>query len=435
MAKTIHRPILSILTTLMISSVSYADSGAFSTLTYNVAGLPELISSAESNREAATEIISCYVKEFDVVNVQEDFNYHAALYDSCDDHPYRSSTSGGAGIGSGLNTLSRYPYSDWDRVRWHHCNGVDCLTPKGFTMARTRLAKGVYVDIYNLHTQAQIESADLKNRRKNITQLIDYINKNSSGNAVIIMGDTNTRYTRSGDNPRALLNSGFTDAWINLIRGGNVPNVDDANALVCDPKVTDYNCEIVDKIFYRSNRYVNLSATLYNIRDDDRTNNGLLLSDHPPIETDFSYSTTNGLQMSDYWGGDYGTAYNDVNQLPLHPLTHSVVLRAGKRVDQLAITLQSGQKFTHGGAGGTTHSLTLRPDEHLTSLKVCKDEYHGKTRIFYARFLTSRHRSISGGTETSDCKTFHATNGWQIVGFHGRSGDELDKVGVIYAPY
>ena len=29
-------------------------------------------------------------------------------------------------MGSGLNTLSRFPYDDWARVKWNDCNGVDC---------------------------------------------------------------------------------------------------------------------------------------------------------------------------------------------------------------------------------------------------------------------------------------------------------------------
>ena len=41
---------------------------------------------------------------------------------------------------------------------------------------------------------------------------------------------------------------------------------------------------------------------------------------------------------------------------------------------------------------------------------------------------------LSGGSTTSSCTTFNAPAGWQIVGFHGRAGSELDKVGVVYAP-
>lgn len=54
--------------------------------------------------------------------------------------------------------MSRFPFDDLARVRWSACNGVDYLTPNGCTMARTRLVEGVYVDIYNLHAQAQVET-------------------------------------------------------------------------------------------------------------------------------------------------------------------------------------------------------------------------------------------------------------------------------------
>jgi hypothetical protein len=140
--------------TSVVGSALAAPSGTFSTFAYNVGGLPQVLSSAQGDRAAATALISCYVRQFDFVNVQEDFNYHAALYDSCDDHPYRSPTSGGAVFGSGLNSLSRFPYVDWDRIKWNDCNGVDCLTPKGFTVARTRLAEAS-TSISTTSTQAR----------------------------------------------------------------------------------------------------------------------------------------------------------------------------------------------------------------------------------------------------------------------------------------
>src|SRR6266545_158409 len=118
----------------------------FTTLTYNVAGLLEPFSGSEP--AVNTPIISCLIRGYDVVVVQEDFNYHAKLYDTCDDHPYRSPTSGGMGIGSGVNMLSDIPFTDWTRVAWDDCDGTDCLTPKGFAMARVRLAENVQVDLY-----------------------------------------------------------------------------------------------------------------------------------------------------------------------------------------------------------------------------------------------------------------------------------------------
>ncbi|NNN31916.1 endonuclease, partial [Streptomyces sp. S3(2020)] len=84
-------------------SAAAADSGTFSVLSYNVAGLPEAISSAPTPRESSTTTIGQRIAPYDIVHAQEDFNYHAYLYAADTAHPYRTATSGGAGIGSGLN--------------------------------------------------------------------------------------------------------------------------------------------------------------------------------------------------------------------------------------------------------------------------------------------------------------------------------------------
>ncbi|MCK9904876.1 hypothetical protein MXD63_33205 [Frankia sp. Cpl3] len=130
--------------------------GSFSVLTYNIAGLPEALSDAPTPRAESTTAIGQRLAPYDVVQVQEDFNYHANLYAS-DTHPYRTPTSGGVPFGGGLNTLSDFSYSDLARVAWNNCStfdSADCLTPKGFTLKRIRLGEGIYVDFYNLHADA-----------------------------------------------------------------------------------------------------------------------------------------------------------------------------------------------------------------------------------------------------------------------------------------
>ncbi|MGD9171336.1 MAG: jacalin-like lectin [Candidatus Thiodiazotropha sp.] len=425
-------PIFSLLGLIILSPMC-AYSASFSTLTYNIAGLLELFSSAETDRQSATEQISCYVNEFDIVNVQEDFNYHAYLYDTCNQHYYRSPTTGGMGIGSGLNTMSYYPFDgdDMIRIAWDDCNGVDCLTPKGFTLARVRLAEGVYVDIYNLHTQAQVDDADLEARRANILQLLDYIEENSADNAVIVMGDTNTRYTREGDNILQLLEAGFSDVWIELIRGGDVP-VKGSDALVCDPKMTDYACEIVDKVLYRNNDFITLIPSHYEVRQDDVNEDGLKLSDHPPVAVNWAYATNSEILMSDAYGGTGGIGFNDVNQVTGSAKVSAISMRAGSRIDQLALSFDDGRAFSHGGNGGSQYSLSLEEGEYLTSLDLCTGEKNGSTRVFYASFKTSLDRTLSGGATTDNCAQIEAPEGWQIKGFHGRAEDEVDNVGVIY---
>ncbi|MDX3798036.1 exonuclease/endonuclease/phosphatase family protein, partial [Streptomyces sp. SAS_272] len=242
------------LTAAAPSAAAADDSGSFSVLSYNVAGLPAIISSASTPRDTSTTAIGQRIAPYDIVHAQEDFNYHAYLYAADTAHAYRTPTSGGAAIGSGLNTLSKLPYDedDFERVRWNTCTygSGDCLTPKGFTFIRERLAEGVYVDFYNLHTNAGTNDDDLAARAANLAQLSGFIATHSAGNAVVVMGDTNTRYTRSGDTiAEFAAANGLTDAWVQLIRGGTPP-AKGTDALVCDqtgPTVPN-TCEVVDKV-------------------------------------------------------------------------------------------------------------------------------------------------------------------------------------------
>ncbi|MFJ3306416.1 jacalin-like lectin [Streptomyces sp. NPDC086549] len=415
-----------------------AGSGTFSVLTYNVAGLPEALSSAPTPRDTSTTEIGRRIAPYDIVNVQEDFNYHAYLY-STDTHPYRTATSGGAGIGSGLNTVSNYAWDgdDFERVGWNSCqlDSGDCLTPKGFTFMRERLAEGVYVDFYNLHTNAGTNDGDLASRADNLNQLTSFIQSHSAGNAVVVMGDTNTRYTRTGDTIAEFgAANGLTDAWVQLIRGGTPP-AKGSDALVCDQTgaTVPNTCEVVDKVLYRSSKLVTLNATSYNNEHAKfLTSDGLMLSDHDPITVGFSWSQNPDFQLSDQFGGPHGDYYQDIDKVAAGARATTIALRSGSRVDQVGITLSDGTTLTHGGTGGTASSLTLGSGEYVTSAYLCEGVKDSHTRIFYAKFTTNLGHTLAGGTTTSDCVTRTAPSGWQIAGFHGRSGDELDKVGFIY---
>lgn len=407
-------------------------SGSFTTLTYNIAGLLEPISSSKPSLH--TPVISCLIRDYDIVQVQEDFNYHAALYDTCDNHMYRSSTSGGMGIGSGLNQLSNFPYMDWERVTWSNRSGSDALTPKGFTMARTRIAEGVYIDFYNLHAQSETTDTALANSRSDVLQLVAYIEANSAGNAVIVMGDWNIRYTREGQNIRELLNRGFTDVWIQLMRNGNVPEFS-TTALTSCGTPTSGDCEVVDKVLYRNSKYITLTPTEYLMENEKFVyTDGSNLSDHWPLKVSWNFTTAPDIRMSDQFGGPHGTPYNDVASLPENPVVSVLAIRTGSRVDNIGVTLSSGNSFSHGGTGGTLKKLSLASDEYLSSVKLCSGVYNGHTRIYYTKFATNKGRTLAGGSTTGSSVTYTAPDGWQIVGFHGRSGSAVDRIGVIYAP-
>ncbi|KAH7469235.1 hypothetical protein PRIC2_013677 [Phytophthora ramorum] len=196
------------------------------------------------------------IGDWDIVNVQEDFNYHAKLY-SENKHEYRTSTSGGVPFGSGLNTLSHLPFTNitnLERIKWDECSNfdnADCMTPKGFTMVEIQLADGVTIDVYNLHTDAGVTDADQKARASNLAQVSDFITANSADNAVIVMGDTNTRYTRELDTIREFIEGQkLTDGWVQSIRNGAPPEKG-SEAIKCETATMTNDCEVVDKIMFR----------------------------------------------------------------------------------------------------------------------------------------------------------------------------------------
>ncbi|KAL1946645.1 hypothetical protein VTO73DRAFT_14749 [Trametes versicolor] len=419
-----------------------AASGTFNVLSMNVAGLPEILNSngesgdKTSNTMVIGQDMSAY--SYSLIHVQEDFNYHATLY-AYDTHPFRTATSGGVPFGSGLNTLSNFDWVDFSRTKWATCSDAsesDCLTPKGFTFMRVRVDEGVYIDAINLHADAGTEDGDNVARTANIQQVADFIAANSVGNAVLVFGDTNSRYTRAVDTGiRTLVSQeGMTDAWVKHARNGSPPAAG-ADAIVCPDGVpTNISCETVDKVFYRGSKLINLSSTDF-FYDTARflSSDLALLTDHNPVRIEFSWSLTSSLRQSDLFGGPHGTYFNDLPSLPASPKVASVTLRGGSRLDAVSFTLTSGATFSHGGTGGNANTLTLASGETITTAKLCWDKYNSETRNFYAQLTTSTGRTVAAGATTANCATVTAPSGFGIVGAYGQDGDEMDQLGWIYS--
>jgi hypothetical protein len=79
----------------------------------------------------------------------------------------------------------------------------------------------------------------------------------------------------------------------------------------------------------------------------------------------------------------------------------------------------------HGGAG-----FNLDPDEYLIGISGTFGD-HINSIMFYTNKRTSPTYGGSGGTDTF---SYTAPTGQRIVGFFGRAGDNLDAIGVLYAP-
>ncbi len=291
MSQLFSKSIFVVITVLFISSCKKDSNikGEFSVLAYNVAGLPDIISGSTPSLYSSE--ISKLLNDYDIVHVQEDFCYHDSitLYLK---HPYKTETLGCVPNGDGLNTFSIYPINNLIRTQWNDCTAADCFTPKGFSYSQIYINNNVVIDFYNVHANAGSSEEALAARRNNITQMCSYISEYSKDKPVIIMGDFNCRYTRSGDNIRSVLDLGFKDSWIELIRDGILPEQNDNSLTDCDLNRTSANCEKVDKIFYRSSDKIKISPTVYKMDDERFYYNGndtLPLSDHYPVYTKFAF--------------------------------------------------------------------------------------------------------------------------------------------------
>ncbi|KAF7714413.1 Uncharacterized protein PECH_001353 [Penicillium ucsense] len=429
------------------SAHAAATSGKFTALSFNVAGLPEILQGNEVNgsKTENSGLIGTYFAKYgyDLIHLQEDFNYHAYIY-ATDNHQYRTPTSGGAAIGSGLNSLSNYSWLNFLRTKWNTCSnasGSDCLTPKGFTFMRWNPSEGVYIDVYNLHADAGTEPDDEKARNSNLQQVADYIDTWSVGNAVLVMGDTNSRYTRQDDTGIRVFKSqnNLQDAWIVNAKGGVYPTAG-ADALLCVNPSTTETCETVDKVLYRGSSLVSLSSTSFLYAGEQFLNTnpeylGQIISDHNPVLVDFSWSTSSALRQSPFSGGPHGNWFNDLPKLPASPVASVLTFSGADRLDSVSIKLADGTTFSHGGTGGTAKSLTLGKGERWISTKLCTGQKDGRTRNFYIKATTSDGRTLEAGTATDSCTTFVADSGYGVVGFMGQDGDEIDQLALIYARY
>jgi hypothetical protein len=276
------------------------------------------------------------------------------------------------------------------------------------------------------------EAGDEVARAANLQQVADYIDTWSIGNAVVIYGDTNSRYTRTADGITVFqTQNGLTDSFVQLERAGVNPTVE----TICDNPSLINTCETVDKVFYRGSKQLTLEATYFNYESSKFVqSDGSILSDHNPITVNYTWTVSDSFRQSGFWGGPHGTWFNDLLSLPSSPKASVLSFRGGSRLDSVGLTLTDGTTFTHGGTGGNAASLKLGSSEYWVKAELCQAEYNSHIRNFYIHATTSSGSTISSGTATSDCATFTAPTGWQIVGFMGQDGDEMDQLAFIYAP-
>lgn len=273
----------------------------FTAAALNVDGLPQKILTYELNADGpgsdGTKLISKYLKQksYDFIGASEDFNYHGSLMESLNDE-YDSGTiratlsvegifSGFPFDTDGLNLIwkrNKVTASNETWTKWSHSESGDGnqYIKKGYRHYDMTLEGGEVIDVYVLHMDAGDATSSREGQWR---QLADAVNAADPNRPKLIIGDTNSRWTREDINTNFVNRlNGFTvgDPWVKFWRGGvfPTPGTGDLTDQTDPANLTNY--EVVDKLLY-----LNPSATEGALQLQPRSFR---------LEQDYTYGTVDG---------------------------------------------------------------------------------------------------------------------------------------------
>lgn len=319
---------------LLGSATAFAQTtkkGEFTCAAINVDGLPASLSvmgvnislNPDSKGGDGARAIGAKAPEmgWDFFGVSEDFNYNTELMEPLTAAGYMAGTYRGkieVTAGAIAAYLAQKPVADtdglnliwntattnasgetfvpWEEHYGYTDNGADGLINKGYRFYVVSVAPFVEVDVYILHMDAEVTEGDLAARKSQIVQLAKAIKDSDNKRPIIIMGDTNCRYTR--DLLELLLiksvsaDSRFTasDCWVEKCKRGVYPEYG-SDALMVDQLGYEQG-EIVDKIIYINNKQSKTQLKLKDFKVDTSFVNeaGEPLADHFPVVSRFEYT-------------------------------------------------------------------------------------------------------------------------------------------------
>ncbi|MBE6782900.1 MAG: hypothetical protein E7536_02690 [Ruminococcaceae bacterium] len=271
----------------------------FNIMTYNVSGIPVIGDGQGTQKEikgnarmAKIGEILCRDSGCEIIGVAEDFNHHPALAKAMKSYEYQTFSKGGIPLGDGLNIFSKVPVYNVVRNKWRKSfsyigGSSDRLAQKGILSSVVEIEKGVYIDLYVVHTDASNDPKSVVARRDNFHQLADMINSRKEDRAIIVVGDFNTTFCLNAeDEPYEILvkKAGLTDSWAEIHNDGK-----------CDYKnEKDWNPDLketLDRVMYKSGGGVELKAESYEYVEFT-DNEGETYTDHISTRARISYEVT-----------------------------------------------------------------------------------------------------------------------------------------------
>ncbi len=310
--------------TLRIAPQKEVQEGTFTAVALNVDGLPNKIATFDLNPDGpgrdGTLKISQYLalKQYDFIGCSEDFNYNGALMESLDgyscgtirntlsvsDIDYWQLIQGKIHVDTdGLNLLwktSKISASNENWTKWNDTEATDGnqYVNKGYRHYDVQIdgTDGPVIDVFILHMDAGDTNATWS-RHSQWQQLAGAINSADATRPKLIIGDTNSRWTREDITANFMnrLNSNLTasDVWVEFYRNGVYPTTDMGD-LTDQSDPTNYtNYEIVDKIIYinpTAANTVQLVPQSFRIEQDYTYEDGTTpLGDHHPVVVEFKW--------------------------------------------------------------------------------------------------------------------------------------------------
>ena len=311
---------------LLCSPVMAAEDDVFSVTTLNVDGLPRYFDRIEINPDGPggdTWHVSEYLarKGFDIIGVQEDFNYDEELRMSLEDDYNCGAWQGGLDLGFGKvlkvlfgdrfdtdglrlfwrnkHTMEREEAVAWTDSygKFDHC--WDAIVVKGFHRCEMTLSGGQRIVVYNMHMDASTDvdealgndGGDMEARRSQWQQLRDRVMARLDERPVILIGDMNSLYPRDSiqalfiDPINATGHHQVSDTWVEYELSGQYPVVGSG-----DRHAAYANGEVLDKILYinpvSGNR---LKLESYQLATDYTWDDGTPMGDHYPVSAVFRF--------------------------------------------------------------------------------------------------------------------------------------------------